>query len=407
MTFAGGRAASPRPSLTLAGRLRRFHRAARGTGTVALLVTLVAGACTPEPADAPPTNTATVASGWQQVTLPAAKLSALTAAQQQLLVSGRIGGPPGSPYLSVVGADGTAEPVRLQARSPYAGVADLVSVGSAGSRVVGVGAAHGGAHANVRWTVWSGSVAGGLVEQPQVFETFGGPDAGGLLDAVYPRSGPVLVGSWASASGGQEAAVWLPRKARWQRQESAGTALANTAEQQVAPRVATAAGDSVVVAGSVIRVATGVRQVAALWTWPTRSAPWSVLDLPDAGGRSEAQAASCTGAECWIAGQVDGRAAAWRVSATGTGAARIQLASELTPDGSQARIVQVAGQPALLVSAGSATHLLLRHGASWRSSPMPPGDVVDAAAVGARLYVILRAGETRLWLRDLREPAGR
>ena len=139
--------------------------------------------------------------------------------------------------LFVVDASGAARPVPLHPNSPYAKVADLVSLAARGDEVVALGAAHGGAHANPRWTVWAGSPQR-LDEYPQTFETFGGQSAGGLLDIVFTSDGPVIAGTWAAMEGGLDAAIWLPRGQKWIRQESAGTALANTKEIQVAPRAA-------------------------------------------------------------------------------------------------------------------------------------------------------------------------
>ena len=113
--------------------------------------------------------------------------------------------------LFVVDASETARPVPLQPNSPYAKVADLVSLAARGEEVVALGAAHGGAHANVRWTVWAGSTAQRLDEYPQTFETFGGQSAGGLLDIIITTNGPAIAGTWAAREGGLDAAIWLPR----------------------------------------------------------------------------------------------------------------------------------------------------------------------------------------------------
>ena len=69
-----------------------------------------------------------------------------------------------------------------------------------GGSVVALGAAHGGAHANFRWTIWTGTPAG-LVDRPQTFETFGGQEAGSLLAVARDRHGPLIVGTWQGAHG--------------------------------------------------------------------------------------------------------------------------------------------------------------------------------------------------------------
>ena len=166
------------------------------------------------------------------------------------------------PVLLHVGATGVVRPVPLRPTSPYAKVADLSSLASDGTQVFAIGEAHGGAHANFRWTTWSGSVRA-LTEYPQTFETFGGISAGALLDVVVTTDGPVIAGSWSSADArGLDAAIWLPRGQTWQRQESAGGALANRDDLQVAPRAAAAFGTTMIITGSVITFGDGVQQSA-------------------------------------------------------------------------------------------------------------------------------------------------
>ena len=55
------------------------------------------------------------------------------------------------------------------------------------------------------------------------------------VDIVFTSEGAEIAGSWAAPEGGLDAAVWLPRGHRWVRQNSTGTALANTPQLQVAP----------------------------------------------------------------------------------------------------------------------------------------------------------------------------
>jgi hypothetical protein len=92
-----------------------------------------------------------------------------------LLVGGRASDGGDHPVLLVVDPAGSARPVPLQPNSPYAKVADLVSLAAGGNKVVALGAAHGGAHANFRWTVWAGSPER-LDDYPQTFETFRRPE---------------------------------------------------------------------------------------------------------------------------------------------------------------------------------------------------------------------------------------
>ena len=249
---------------------------------------------------------------WTRITLAEdIAPSSLAPAGSSLLVGGRgsVGG--NHPVLFHVGATGVVRPVPLRPNSPYAKVADLSSLASDGTQVFAIGEAHGGAHANFRWTSWSGSVQA-LTEHPQTFETFGGISAGALLDIVATTDGPVIAGSWSSADArGLDAAIWLPRGQTWQRQESAGGALANRDDLQVAPRAAAAFGPTMIITGSVITFGDGVQQSAAIWTWPSRDAAWQLTRLPEPGGRSEALSSQCAD-RCWVSGHVDGQLALWR-----------------------------------------------------------------------------------------------
>ena len=303
--------------------------------------------------------------------------------------------------LAAIAGDGTTRSVPLKPNSPYAKVADLVSLDADANEVVALGAAHGGAHSNFRWTVWRGTAAG-LVDHPQTFETFGGQSAGGLTDIVLTSAGPVIAGSWSSASGkGLDAAVWLPEGDRWVRKASAGTPLANTDLVQVAPWSAAAHGQAMIITGSLITFGDGLRQTAAVWTWPTRSAKWSVTRLPDAGKRSEALAARCTQA-CWVSGYVDGQVALWQVGAGEP--VRESLPAGLPVDGGTRTVLTADGRPGVVFSKAGRSMLVVKSQAGWSTFAAPDGTVVDAIAVGDRVYVILGAdaASSRLWTVPLR-----
>jgi hypothetical protein len=300
---------------------------------LALLVMIIFANCSHAQ---PPTPTETVRElSWSQIALPeSVAASSLSSMADDLLVGGRASAGGDHPVLLVVDPAGSARPVPLQPNSPYAKVADLVSLAAGGNKVVALGAAHGGAHANFRWTVWAGSPER-LDDYPQTFETFGGQSAGGLLDIVYTSDGPAIAGTWAAPEGGLDAAVWLSRGERWVRQNSAGTALANTAQLQVAPRAASAAGSAMIIMGSVITFGDGAEQRAAIWTWPSRKSAWTLQQLPDAGTHSEALSSGCM-QTCWVSGHADGKVALWTLT-------------PLTPTGPQVAI---------------------RHCRQWRSTPM-------------------------------------
>ncbi|HJY43595.1 MAG TPA: hypothetical protein VJ301_03180, partial [Propionibacteriaceae bacterium] len=181
-------------------------------GAVALFMIIVGSCSSAEPPT--PTETARELS-WSRIPLPeSVAASSLASVSEALLVGGRASSGGDHPVLFAVDASGSARAVPLHPTSPYARVADLVSVAARGDEVVALGAAHGGAHANVRWTVWSGSRQR-LDEHPQTFETFGGQSAGGLLDIVMTSEGAAIAGTWAAREGGLDAAVWLPRGRKW------------------------------------------------------------------------------------------------------------------------------------------------------------------------------------------------
>jgi hypothetical protein len=370
----------------------------------ALLMMIMMASCS----DAgPPTPAETARElSWSRIALPGSVVaSTLAPTSVALLVGGRASSGGDHPVLFVVDASGSTRSVPLHPTSPYAKVADLVSVAARGTEVVALGGKHGGAHANVRWTVWAGSTQR-LDEYPQPFETFGGWDAGGLLDIVVTSEGPVIAGTWAAGKGGLDAAVWLPRGRRWLRQDSDGTALANTPQIQVNPRAASAADSAVILPGSVITFNDGVEQRAAIWTWPTRSSTWTLEQLPDAGTHSEALSSRCA-QTCWSSGHADGRVALWSfdpAKAAGTVTRDSSLPSmEIDTDGPGPRTVLWGDRPGVLFSHARSTRLVVSDGPnSWQTFTAPAGSLLDATTVGDRLYAIIRTDDAvGLWTTDL------
>jgi hypothetical protein len=370
----------------------------------ALLMMIMVASCSDAGPPAPPETARELS--WSRIALPeSVAASSLAPASEVLLVAGRASSGRGHPALFAVDASGNTHAVALHPNSPYAKVADLVSVAAHGTEVVALGGKHGGAHANVRWTVWTGSRQG-LDEYPQPFETFGGQSAGGLLGIVIASDGPVIAGTWAANEGGLNAAVWLPTGRRWLRQESDGTALANTQQIQVNPRAASAAGPAVILSGSVITFGDGVEQRAALWTWPTRSSAWMLQQLPDAGIHSEALSSRCV-QTCWVSGHADGRLALWsfdlaHVAESATRDSTLPSV-EINTDGPGPRTVISGGQPGILFSHADSTRLLVSDGHNgWQIFTAPAGSVLDATTVGDRLYAIIRTDDTvGLWTADL------
>jgi hypothetical protein len=366
---------------------------------LALLVMIIFANCSHAQ---PPTPTETVRElSWSQIALPeSVAASSLSSMADDLLVGGRASAGGDHPVLLVVDPAGSARPVPLQPNSPYAKVADLVSLAAGGNKVVALGAAHGGAHANFRWTVWAGSPER-LDDYPQTFETFGGQSAGGLLDIVYTSDGPAIAGTWAAPEGGLDAAVWLSRGERWVRQNSAGTALANTAQLQVAPRAASAAGSAMIIMGSVITFGDGAEQRAAIWTWPSRKSAWTLQQLPDAGTHSEALSSGCM-QTCWVSGHADGKVALWTFDpahADGSASRDSTLpAMEIDTDGPGPRTVLSGDQPGVIFSDNGNTRMLLQDSRGSQAFAAPAGSVLDATSVGDRVYAIIKINDTvGLW----------
>jgi hypothetical protein len=375
-----------------------------GSQGAAALFMIIVGSCS---GAEPPTPTETVRElSWSRIALPeSVAASSLAAVSEALLVGGRASSGGDHPVLFAVDASGSPRAVPLHPTSPYAKVADLVSVAAHGDEVVALGAAHGGAHANFRWTVWSGSRQR-LDEYPQTFETFGGQSAGGLLDIVITSEGAAIAGTWAASEGGLDTAVWLPRGRKWLRQESAGTPLANTLELQVAPRAASAAGSTMIISGSVITFGDGAEQRAAVWTWPTRRSAWTLQQLPDAGTHSEALSSRCA-QTCWASGHADGRVALWSfdpAKAAGAATRDSSLPSmEIDTDGPGPRTVLWGDRPGVLFSHAGSTRVVVSDGHnSWQTFTAPAGSVLDATTVGDRLYAIIRTDDAvSLWTTDL------
>lgn len=390
-------------------RKRRLRVLTLGVLLAALPAGLLA-ACSPPIGDTGPQPSELA--GWLPVELPEEfRPGSLAADGATLWVGGRTVDPrePRLARLDAAGADPTrVASIPLRPVSPYAKNAELVSLAVQGDEVSALGGVRDGAHSNVRWSVWSGT-ARGLQEFPQGFNTFGGPEAGDLVGIVHPETspdaGPVIVGTWSSRHG-LDAASWLRRGHRWDRQPASGTVLASSATEQTSPRAAISYGSQVVVLGSVLELGPDIRQAATVWTWPSRTQRWARAVLPDAGRGSEALAASCNTDTCWVFGQVDEQAAAWVTDSGDRHRVPDLPASGLrATDGAAA--FRVAGHVGAIFSDGIGGRLLLQTDRGWRLFSTPAGSVGPAVAVGNRIYVVVEDGErSRLWSCDLTDALG-
>ena len=332
---------------------------------------------------------------------------ALSAAGDALLVGVRREGRPVAPGLLRRGSDGSLTELPVTAATPYGLLATWQSIASDGDRVLAVGGERGGAHGNVRWSVWTGSaaVSTGLTEQRQAFSTFGGYGAGDLIDAVLTPAGDALIGTWESAQVGFDVAVWTSDGPTWTRQSSAGTALENTRSSLSFPMAATTQGQGILVAGSQLALDAGGRQLPVVWRSTAGNTGWTSTVLPDAGQAAAAAAARCTTTVCAIAGRVDGKLALWRL-ADGTWT-RLPGVPPI-PVGDRDRLpapIDVNGTLAQLVTDAGQVKIARLDGDRWtlRATAGPTGRVTVAATVGNILYVLAGPDENTqtLWRADL------
>ena len=233
------------------------------------LALLVLSTCTllRQPADQLPTSGRPCSAGTGR---PAGRPDAgdVTPVGDDVLVGGFVGADTERTPALARGSAGDSspawQPVPLATATPYGKVAALTSLATGDGSVTALGAAHGGAHANFRWTVWTGTPAG-LVDRPQTFETFGGQEAGSLLAVVRDRVGPLIVGTWQGARGPGRCAL-----ARRRRPLGAATdpdRVGRHRRPAGAPRAPPPRqrDGSVTIDGSVIDLSDGVRQSAAVW----------------------------------------------------------------------------------------------------------------------------------------------
>lgn len=326
----------------------------------------------------------------------------VAAAGDTLLVGVRHPGRPTEPGVLRRGPDGTVTAVPTRAATPYGRTASWYALTGDGTQVLGVGGDRGGAHGNVRWSVWTGS-ADGVAEHGQAFSTFGGWGAGDLVGAVLAPTGPVLAGSWQSDGAGLDVAVWTADGDAWLRRGSTGTALASTrATQGFATSAARGAG-GVLITGWQVGGAGHPGPAPVVWSSADpRTGRWTRTVLPDAGAAGTAAAAACDPSGCAVSGRVDGVLALWRLA--GGRWARVgdlppvavgdtdPLPAPMMMAGRLVQVVPDGGALALLDVAGGRVARAVLTGTT--------GPATAAAAVGSTVYVV--AGRpARLWRLDL------
>jgi hypothetical protein len=323
----------------------------------------------------------------------------LAAAGHDVLVGVRVDDR--GPHLLRLGPDAVQSEVPVVPATGYGRTAAWYSVVSDGRRVLAVGGDRGGAHGNVRWSVWSGSVAG-VREQPQAFSTFGGWGAGDLIDGVLTPDAAAVVGSWQSSGAGLDVAVWTPDGETWSRIDSTGTPLASTHEKLGFATDATVLGMGITVVGWQVGGRSGPTPV--VWQSSEPASGWARTPLPDAGATGAAVAVRCAGNACAVAGRVDGLLALWRLAdgrwsrVAGVPALRVgdtdPLAAPLNP----------AGPISQVVSEGPAVRIVTVDGsiATVHTAEGPTGPATAVVEVDGSIYLLAGQDEhtRRLWRAD-------
>jgi hypothetical protein len=282
---------------------------------------------------------------------------------------------------------GRTTDIPLTPATGYGAQAHWYSVATNGREILAVGGKTGGAHGNVRWSVWR-TTANGVAEQPQPFSTFGGTQGGVLVGGVLPATGPLVIGTWTSHSVGADVMVWTTDGQYWNRMNPAGTSLESTRAAVKFPESAVAHGTDVLIAGWQFA---GGKQEPVVWT--LRDGKATLTKLPDAGRAGMAVTVSCVDT-CAIAGKVDGRLAVWRQS--GNTWRRLTDVPD-APVGDDDRPVPPVGDTLVYSDRGVVRVATL--GGDVRDAAGPAGVVTAVARVGDTTYVLAGPDEDNqtLW----------
>jgi hypothetical protein len=352
-----------------------------------------------------------VAVPFTAVDLPAgARPVTLSQAGDALLIGVRRDGQPVVPGLLRRGPDGVVTDIAVHAVTPYGLLATWHSIASDGQRILAIGGERGGAHGNVRWSVWTGSTEGtaGITEQRQGFSTFGGYGAGELIDAVLTPVGGALIGSWESAQVGYDIAVWTANGADgevWTRQSSAGTALESDHHVLGFPMAATMLGRGILIAGWQLPLGAGGHQQPVVWRSTFGNTGWTKSPLPDVGQTGAALAVRCWNTACGVAGRLDGKLTVWRLADDTW--VRLAGAPPITL-GDRDRLaapIEVDGRLLQVVSDGGQVTIARADGDRWtiRAAAGPTGTVTAVTRVGDVIYLLAGPNENTqiLWRTDI------
>ena len=326
---------------------------------------------------------------WLDVTRAGVVPAALVAVASDLVVAGTDA--TGEAPAVVLQAGGS---VPLVPSEPYAASARIVSGASAGGVLYLIGGRAGGAHGNVRWTVWDGPVAGPVTSRPQEFFTFGGQDEGPLLGTVIVDGHPIVVGSRGGAAG-PNAALYAADGPIWHQLDTP-SALQSARGLVLGFTSVTAVGSTIVIAGDSVQATdAGVVQTPALFVGAVGGV-WRRIDLPvptATTGLRHATGVACAGTTCWVAGWAK-NPIVWEVSlADGSvGPTTAFLGDVAGADDPSALLTIVDGRPLLVTNASTPAAEVMCTG-GW-TTVKAPARATAAAGLGSDAY--LAAGD-HLW----------
>ncbi|GGS57577.1 hypothetical protein [Actinokineospora fastidiosa] len=337
-------------------------------------------------------------SPFSRIDLPPGLTPVVLAADgDSLLVGGQWADRPVVPGLLRLGADRRPVEVPLTPATPYGGLAEWTSLAADDGRILAIGGKRGGAHGNVRWSVWTGTAAG-VAERKQAAGAFGSYGAGDLIGGALPDGGQVVIGTWENARTAMDVAAWTIDEAHTAtRLPSAGTALESTAAEIVFPTGVSSTDRSVVVSGWQVDTASGA-QTPVIWHSETGATGWTKTPLPDSGATAIADAVTCH-PTCATTGRTDHTAAVWLRN--GTTWTRLPD-MPATPTTDQTPLPAPAWlDDRLLVAVPHETGIRLL---SWRAGTWTthetglPGTPTALARAGDHLYLLTTDNETRtLW----------
>lgn len=309
----------------------------------------------------------------------------------RMIVAGR-SSDPDRPTMLITEA-GAVREVRLTPESPYGRTAGLSSVAIKDGQVYALGGDRGGAHANVRWSIWSGTLDA-VAEREQSFRSFGGQDAGSLRSIVIGPDGPMIIGNWGSPHG-LTITVWTVREGRWTRHDSAGTALASTTAELLSERAAAVTRDRVIIAGTALGLTRGLKPRPAVWTQAAGTSTWHRTDLPLDGTAGSALDLDCAD-ECLVAGVVEGHVAAW----SGDGADwRALEPTDLAADDNAVTLKVFRVDAGRRIAVGAGGTVTIMDPATGRTVSAPDGKLIDAAGLGPTASILIEDhdGARSLW----------